>query len=73
MSPMDSYLNAYVDRRMKYIVGEYDLSTRNDLGEFTARLEALENEIPRLKTFEAEAAEKLTALEARARALKGRT
>jgi len=72
MNPMDSYLNAYVDRRMNYIVGEYDLATRNDLGNFTTRLEALEKEIPRLKTFEAEAAEKLTALEARARALKGR-
>jgi len=72
MISMDSYLNAYVDRRMKYIVEEYDLSTRNDLGEFTTRLEALEREIPRLKTFEAESADRLTALEARARALKGR-
>ena len=35
MIGMDSYLNAYVDRRMKYIVEEYDLSTRNDLVDFT--------------------------------------
>lgn len=72
MIGMDSYLNAYVDRRMKYIVEEYDLSTRNDLVDFTTRLDALEQEIPRLKTFEQEAADKLAALEARARALKGR-
>lgn len=72
MIGMDSYLNAYVDRRMKYIVEEYDLSTRNDLTDFTTRLDALEREIPQLKTFEQEAADKLSALEARARALKGR-
>ncbi|HEX3002497.1 MAG TPA: hypothetical protein VHN82_09085 [Methanoregula sp.] len=73
MISMDSYLDAYVDRRMKYIVEEYDLSTGNDLTDFTARLDALEREIPRLKTFEQQSADKLTALEARARALKGRT
>jgi len=72
MIGMDSYLNAYVDRRMKYIVEEYDLSTRNDLVDFTTRLDALEWEIPRLKTFEQEAADKLAALESRARDLKGR-
>jgi polyhydroxyalkanoate synthesis regulator phasin len=73
MISMDSYLDAYVDRRMKYIVEEYDLSTGNDLTDFTARLDALEREIPRLKTFEQQAADKLAVLEARARALKGRT
>jgi len=73
MIGMDSYLNAYVDRRMKYIVEEYDLSTQNDLVDFTTRLDALEQEIPRLKSFEQQAADKLAALEARARALKGRT
>ena len=72
MIGMDSYLNAYVDRRMKYIVEEYDLSTRNDLVDFTTRLDALEQEIPRLKSFEQQTADKLTALEARARDLKGR-
>lgn len=72
MIGMDSYLNAYVDRRMKYIVEEYDLSTRNDLVDFTTRLDALVQEIPRLKTIEQEAADKLSFLEARARDLKGR-
>ncbi len=28
MIGMDSYLDAYVDRRMKYIVEEWDLSTK---------------------------------------------
>ena len=72
MIGMDSYLNAYVDRRMKYIVDEWDLSTGNDLAEFTERLYALEQEIPRLQAFEHTAADKLAGLEARANKLKGR-
>jgi uncharacterized small protein (DUF1192 family) len=72
MIGMDSYLNAYVDRRMKYIVDEWDLSTKSDLSDFTSRLAALEQEIPRLKAFDHAAADKLTGLEARAAKLKGR-
>jgi hypothetical protein len=72
MIGMDTYLNAYVDRRMKYIVDEWDLSTGNDLSDFMGRLDALEQEIPRLKAFEHAAADKLTDLETRARKLKGR-
>jgi len=72
MIGMDSYLNAYVDRRMKYIVEEWDLSTGNDLADFTERLYALEQEIPGLQAFEHAAGDKLTELETRAQKLKGR-
>jgi hypothetical protein len=72
MMGMDSYLNAYVDRRMQNIVEEWDLATGNDLSDFTSRLYALEQEIPRLKGFEKSAADKLTELETRAKKLKGR-
>jgi hypothetical protein len=72
MIGMNTYLNAYVDRRMKYVVEEWDLSTKTDLADFTGRLEALEREIPHLITFETTAADKLTVLETRARDLKGR-
>lgn len=68
----DNYLHAYVDRRMKYIVDEWDLATYTDLSDFTSRLYAIEQEIPRLKTFEHAAADKLTELENRAARLKGR-
>jgi hypothetical protein len=72
MIGMDTYLSAYVDRRMKYIVDEWDLSTRTDLSDFTDRLAAIEQEIPRLKAFEHTASDKLTGLETRAGKLKGR-
>lgn len=68
---MNTYLNAYVDRRMKYIVDEWDLSTRTDLSGFTGRLDVIEQEIPRLKVFEHSALDKLTELENRAGKLKG--
>ena len=71
MIGMNKYLNAYVDRRMKYIVDEWDLSTRTDLSDFTGRLDAIELEIPRLKAFEHAASDKLTELENRASRLKG--
>lgn len=73
MIGMKGYLNAYIDRRMKYAIEEWELSTRNDVLDFSGRLEALEQEIPRLKVFEKSAADKLTQLETRANKLKGRT
>jgi polyhydroxyalkanoate synthesis regulator phasin len=73
MIGMKGYLNAYIDRRMKYVIEEWELSTRNDIADFSGRLEALEQEIPRLKAFEKSAGDKLTQLENRAKVLKGRT
>lgn len=72
MIGMNSYLDAYVDRRMKTIVDEWDLSTQADLADMTRRIGALEQEIPRLKAFEHAAAGKLSELETRAARLKGR-
>jgi hypothetical protein len=72
MIGMNSYLNAYVDRRMKYIVEEWDLATKADLVDFTSRLASLEQEIPKLKSFDQSASDKLTGLETRAAKLKGR-
>jgi hypothetical protein len=71
MIGMNNYLNAYVDRRMKYIIDEWDLASKTELFDFTDRLDAIEQEIPRLKTFEHEASDKLLELENRANKLKG--
>jgi len=68
---MNKYLNAYVDRRMKYIVDEWELATKTDISDFTGRLDAVEQEIPRVKAFERLASDKLAELETRAIKLKG--
>ena len=72
MVGMKSYMNAYVDRRMKSVVEEWDLSRKDDITDFTARLNAIEQEIPRLKESKKASMEKLMELEIRARKLKER-
>ena len=72
MIGMKNYMNAYVDRRMKWVVEEWDLSRKDDIADFTARLNAIEQEIPRLKESKKASMEKLMELEIRARKLKER-
>lgn len=72
MIGMKNYMNAYVDRRMKSVVEEWDLSRKEDITDFTKRLDAIEQEIPRLKESKKASLEKLTELEIRARRLKER-
>ena len=66
------YMNAYVDTRMKSIVEEWDLSRKDDIADFSSRLDAIEQEIPRLKESKKASVEKLTELEIRARKFKER-
>lgn len=70
MIGMTGYLNAYMDRRMQAIVEEWDLARTGDIADFTNRLNAVEQEIPRLKASGHAASDKLTELENRARRLK---
>ena len=72
MIGMKNYLNTYVDRRMKFVVEEWNLSRGSDMDDFTSRLDAIGQEIPRLKAFGHAASGKLTELENRARRLKER-
>jgi hypothetical protein len=72
MIGMKNYMNAYVDRRMKSVVEEWDLSRKDDITDFTGRLDAIEQEIPLLKEAKKASVEKLTELEIRARKLKER-
>jgi hypothetical protein len=72
MIGMKNYMNAYVDRRMKSVVEEWDLSRKDDITDFTTRLDAIEQEIPRLKESKKASVEKLMELEIRARKLKER-
>ncbi|MFA4877850.1 MAG: hypothetical protein WC586_10575 [Methanoregula sp.] len=72
MIGMNSYLNSYVDRRMKMVVEEWDLARTSDISDFTSRLAAVEKEIPALKASGHAASDKLTELENRAKRLKER-
>ncbi|MCQ8894087.1 MAG: hypothetical protein NQU46_05590 [Methanolinea sp.] len=66
------YLGSYVDRRMKYLIEEWDLATRRDLGDLVSRLSVLEEEARMCAGFEATASAKLTELEKRLEYIRGR-
>jgi hypothetical protein len=69
MAGIDSYMNAYLDRRMKYLIEEWDLSTRQDTGDFETRLKAVEETALEIEDFETGAEAKLDELEARLKKL----
>ncbi|HVP94235.1 MAG TPA: hypothetical protein VMS89_03595 [Methanoregulaceae archaeon] len=68
----DRYLNTYVDKRMKYIIEEWQLAKRNEIADFQRRLISLSNEVTRLAGVEKAAETKLTSLEERARKLEAK-
>ena len=70
MVGIDSYMNTYLDRRMKFLIQDWDLATRLDLGTFEARLQAVEEAAREIDLFETEAEDKLGALETRLKNLK---
>jgi hypothetical protein len=65
MVGMDSYMNAYLDRRMKNLIQDWDLATQNDLGDFESRLQAIEESTKEIASFETSAEIKLEELEHR--------
>lgn len=70
MSRID-YMGRYLDRRMKYLIEEWNLATRSDLGDLYARLHTIEDEARTCAGFEASASAKMTELEKRVEHLKG--
>jgi hypothetical protein len=65
MVGMDSYMNAYLDRRMKFLIQDWDLATRNDLADFEDRLRNIEETTKQIESFETSADIKLDNLEHR--------
>ena len=70
MVGMDSYMNAYLDRRMKNLIQDWDLATRNDIGDFENRLQAIEDATKEVESFETSAEITLENLEHRLLQLK---
>lgn len=65
MVGMDSYMNAYLDRRMKNLIQDWDLATQNDISDFETRLRRIEETTKEIESFETSAEIKLEDLEGR--------
>ena len=65
MVGMDSYMNAYLDRRMKNLIQDWDLATQNDIGDFETRLRAIEETTKQIESFETSAKIKIDNLDER--------
>jgi hypothetical protein len=69
---LDMYMNAYIDRRMKYIIEEWQLANRHDLAVFQKRLDTLSDEATQLAGVEKHAEARLASLEERAKKLEAK-
>ncbi|GAB6285622.1 MAG: hypothetical protein PHF57_13135 [Methanoregula sp.] len=67
---INRYMDSYVDRRMPALIEEWQIASRDVIGDMERRLGALENEIVHIRTFERTATERLVAMEARAQAIR---
>jgi len=62
---LTSYLAGYLDRRMGSIIDEWQLSTRSDLSDLTARFHRVQYELAGLKNFERETESRIASMEER--------
>ncbi|KAF1078856.1 hypothetical protein MKMG_00275 [Methanogenium sp. MK-MG] len=65
MAGFDDYMNTYLDRRMKDIIGEWNLGTMQDFGDYRSRLRLVETDIREMGQFTQDADAKLTDMEQR--------
>ena len=59
MTGFDGYMNAYLDRRMKDVIDEWNLGTMRDLGNYPSRLRSVETDIQDMVQFTRDADMKL--------------
>jgi hypothetical protein len=69
---MDKYMNKYLDRRMKYLIEEWQIATKHEVADFNTRLIALSSEATKIAAFEKNADVKLSILEARVKKLEAK-
>jgi len=64
---VDNYVHGYLDRRMKFLIEEWNLARRGDLGDFPTRIAALDREMDEIKAYEDSAGIRIAQLEERLR------
>jgi len=69
---IDKYMNSYLDRRMKYLIEEWQIATKNDIADFDRRIKAISTEADKLEASGKAAETRLVSLETRAQALEAR-
>ena len=69
---IDKYMNSYLDRRMKYLIEEWQIATKNDLADFDRRIKAISTEADKLEASGKSSESRLVVLETRAMALEAR-
>ncbi|NLW75368.1 hypothetical protein KSK55_13420 [Methanospirillum purgamenti] len=66
---MDNYLSSYLDRRMKLMIDDWQLSTTADIRDLSQRYRKVKQDLDSLKTFERESHNRMDRMEERIRAL----
>ncbi|WP_300984788.1 hypothetical protein [Methanospirillum sp.] len=69
---MDRYMNAYIDRRMKLVIDDWQLATTADIRDLSQRFRQVRQDAEGLKTFERESQDRMDRMEERIRKLKER-
>ncbi|MDD3574324.1 hypothetical protein [Methanospirillum sp.] len=69
---MDRYMNAYIDRRMKHMIDDWQLATTADIRDLSQRFRQVRQDAESLKAFERESQDRMDRLEERIRKLKER-
>lgn len=69
---MDRYMNAYIDRRMKLVIDDWQLATTADIRDLSQRFRQVWQDAEGLKTFERESQDRMDRMEERIRKLKER-
>jgi polyhydroxyalkanoate synthesis regulator phasin len=69
---LDSYLNAYLDRRMKLMIDDWQLATTADIRDLSQRFRQVKHEVESLKSFERESKDRMDRMEERIRRISER-
>ena len=70
---MENYLNAYLDRRMKDMIDEWQIATTSDIRDLSQRYHKVLKEVDNLKSFERVSKDRMDRMEERIRTIREMT